>query len=149
MDRRCCCWTSQQYKSVWTWSWDQPSSCATTSRGSNWHFINSLLRSWRAMNMDVTTSCYVYRSCEKHCIFSHSDFSNTGHPLESCIYHFASDKHGHEMDEATFSDLLKKRTKKSYTGSKKEGSKTVQVAFRKGTGEDWKTEEFKGLWCDK
>lgn len=46
-DRRCCCWTSRQCKSVWTWSWDRPSSCATTSSGSSWHFISSLLRSWR------------------------------------------------------------------------------------------------------
>lgn len=46
MDKHCCCWTSQRCKSAWTWSWDQPSSCATTSRGSSWHFTSNLPHSW-------------------------------------------------------------------------------------------------------
>lgn len=53
MDRHCSCSTSRQCRSAWTWNWGRPLSCATTSRGSSWHFINSLLRSWWRRNRDI------------------------------------------------------------------------------------------------
>lgn len=94
-DRRCCCWTSRQCRSAWTWSWDRPSSCATTSRGSSWHFINSLPRSWRGKNMGRDCILFFENNPVKNNVFSHFDFSNTGHPLESYIYYILSDRREH------------------------------------------------------
>ena len=39
-------------------------------------------------------------------VLSNFDFSNTGHPLESCVYHIRSDKHGPRLGEATTSKPL-------------------------------------------
>lgn len=65
----------------------------------------------------------------KNTVFSHCDFSYTGHSLESCIYHMVSDTQGHETDD--FGILGKKRTKtNSYIGSK------IQV-FRCSLGRHW------------
>lgn len=112
MDKRCCCWTFQQCKSVWTSSWDQPSSCATTLRGSSWHFINSLPRSWREVNMDLTTLILCFNPM-KNTVFPHFNFFfYTGHPLESCKFHMVMDQQGHQ----TFLRSSNKRSKTNTLG---------------------------------
>lgn len=82
MDKHCCCWTSQRYKSAWIWSWDQPSSCATTLRGSSWHFTSSLPHNWKWTWTWKHLICH--KSCERRCNCP-LGFSYTGYSIESCI----------------------------------------------------------------
>lgn len=138
-DRRCCCWTCPQCRSVWTWSWDRPSSCAITLRGSSWHFISSLLRSWRGVNSEHGRDCILF--CVLilwKTVFSNFDISNTGHPFR--ILHKP-----HCVRKAwTWGGR-----RYSFWSLKKEQRRRAKVLFRKDTGEDWKTEDFKTLWCHK
>lgn len=74
----------------------------------------------------------------KNTVFSHCDFSYTGHPLASCIYHIVSDKQRHE----TIFISLKKNKQ---TTEQRHRVQNRSGAFYKGKGEDGKTEEFKAL----
>lgn len=98
MDKHCCCWTSQRYKSAWIWSWDQPSSCATTSRGSSWRFTSSLPHSWRWTRMWTHLICY--KSCERRCNCPFG-ISYTGYSIGSRIY---------QMEHRYFISLRKEDT---------------------------------------
>lgn len=98
MDKHCCCWTSQRYKSAWIWSWDQPSSCATTLRGSNWHFTSSLPHNWKWTWTWKHLICY--KSCERRCNCP-LGFSYTGYSIESCI---------RQMEHGYFISLGEKNT---------------------------------------
>lgn len=107
MDKHYFCWTSQRCKSAWTWSWDQPSSCATISRGSSWHFTSSLPHSWEWMWTSRHQICY--KSCERRCncpfwLFLHWIFYR--------IPHMSYGKHGYFL---------------SLGGGGYTGSKTIQV----------------------
>lgn len=83
MDKHCCCWTSLQCRSAWTWSWDQPSSFATTLRGSSWHFTSSLQHSWEWTWTRTHQICVL--NPVKDAEIVQFDFSYTGYSIESHV----------------------------------------------------------------